>query len=96
MKSNLSGVSPLACDDSDYCRAQSGCTGTITDSLIAQNFAQNDYRACESQHECGRAKGPEFVEIARYKASEPKYERHKASTLQPQGKYDQKNCRPIS
>jgi hypothetical protein len=33
------------------------------------------------------------VEIPGYNASDPKYERHKAATLQPQRKYDKKNRR---
>lgn len=49
---------------------------------------QNDYRGCESHDQCGRAKGPESAEIAGYNASDPKYEGHKAATLQPQRKYD--------
>ena len=52
---------------------------------------QNDYCGCEPHDQCGGAKGSESVEIAGYNASDPKYERHKAATLQPERKYDQKN-----
>lgn len=44
---------------------------------------QSDYRSRETHDECGRTKRPEFVEIAGHNASDPKYEGHKASTLQP-------------
>jgi len=54
---------------------------------------QNDYRGCESHDQCGRAKGPESVEITGYNASDPKYERREPGRLQPERKYHQQNRR---
>lgn len=36
---------------------------------------QNDYRACESHNQRGRAKRPKSVEITGDSAPDPKYER---------------------
>jgi hypothetical protein len=34
---------------------------------------RSDYPSRETQDQCGRTKGPEFVEIAGHNVSEPKY-----------------------
>jgi hypothetical protein len=48
---------------------------------------QNDYRACESHNQRGRAKRPKSVEITGDSAPDPKYEHSEPNRLQPQGDY---------
>jgi len=53
---------------------------------------ENDYSRCELHDECGGAEWPESVQITSYSASDPTYEHREPSTLQPERKYQQKDC----